>query len=157
MHILARGLATLALIVGPASIGMAQATKTVPPPAGPRPTTTKERVTKTVEVGEAKSGGFRTLTGTIGEITPGAKTLSLVLPEAGAKGARAAQTWGLATGKQTLLMKAGKNGQFTTIDFDGLAKGETIQAVAELETDAGKMHRTWWLIVYPAGTTPPSP
>ena len=157
MHTLARGLATLALIVGPTSIGMAQTTKTVPTPAKPGATTTTERKTSQAVVGEAKASGFRTLTGTIGEITPGAKTLSLVLPEAGAKGARASQTWSLATGKQTLLMRAGKNGQYTTIEFDALAKGETVQAVAELETDAEKMHRTWWLIAYPTGTTPPTP
>ena len=154
MRHLARGLAMLAFLAGPASIAAAQATKPAPTPTKPAAKAEKAEAKPSAEM--KSSGGFRTLTGTIGEIQAGGKTLTVELPEAGAKGARAAQTWTLATGKQTLMLRAGKNGQYSTIEFDGLAKGETVQAVAELEADADKSHRAWWLIAYPAGTTPPA-
>ena len=141
MRTLAQRLATLALIAAVPSIGLAQATKAVATPSK----------------GKAEApASFRTLTGTIGEVEAGHQRLTLVLPEAGPKGARAAQSWTLGLGKQTLLLRANKNGQYSTIDFNDLAKGETIQVVADLEADADKAHRAWWLISYPSGTTPPA-
>lgn len=155
MRTLALGLLTLSLAAGPAAPGRAQAPKTAPTPVRPAD---KEKA-KEKEKAEEKAmapGGFRTLNGTIGEVSGGGKSLKVTLPEAGAKGARAAQTWDLSLGKQTLVLRAGKNGQYSTIEMGDLAKGETIQAVAELAADGEGAHRTWWLITLPAGTTPPA-
>jgi hypothetical protein len=148
MRHLARGLAVLGLMGLAGGIGMAQATKT----AAPAP---KAAVKGKSEAKAEVPAGYRTLTGTIAEINAGDQKLKVELPEAGAKGARAAQGWMLGLGKQTLLLRAGKNGQFSMINFDELAKGQTIQAAVDLEGDADKSHRAWWMITYPAGTTPP--
>ena len=155
MRSLAQGLVVCSLIAGFSTVASAQATKTVPPPAKPATKPDTKTTPKMEPKTEGKTpAGFRTLTGTIADIQAGGQLLTLQLPEAGTKGARAAQNWTLGLGKQTLVLRAGKNGQFSTIEMDALTKGETVQVVAELEADAEKTHRAWWLIAYPAGTTP---
>jgi hypothetical protein len=85
-----------------------------------------------------------------------------IAPEAAAKprakGKEASgQSWLLSLGRQTLLLRAGKNNQFATIEFAELKKGDSVQAVVSLQADpTDRSHTAWWLVVYPAGTTPPS-
>lgn len=151
MRSLAPALLLLTLGFASATTAVAQAPKTAPIPTPAKPS---EKAKEKEEPKSMGPGGYRTLVGTIGEISGGGKSITLVLPEAGTKGARAAQNWNLSLGKQTLMLRANKNGQYSTIEADALAKGETVQVVAELDTDAEKAHRAWWLISLPAGTTP---
>jgi hypothetical protein len=118
---------------------------------------------------EAKKGAqapatatHRTLTGTVSDLGAGDKTVTIeIVSEAAAKAKAKAKSsagpkWILSVGNQTLLLRAGKNGQFSTIEFGDLQKGDTAQAVVSLQADASdRSHTAWWLVVYPAGTTPP--
>jgi hypothetical protein len=101
---------------------------------------------------------YRTLTGTVSEIGAGDKMVTVeIAPEAAAKAkSSGGQAWILSAGNQTLLLRAGKNGQYASIDFGDLKKGETVQSVVTLQADpTDHSHTAWWLVVYPAGTTPP--
>lgn len=106
--------------------------------------------------GKGTAATYRTLTGKIVDLKPSDQLLTINL-EPGKTAKAKAQTWVLSVGNQTLLLRAGRNGQFASIEFGDLKKGETIQAVAALEADpSDKSHYTWWLVHYGAGTVPPS-
>ncbi len=92
----------------------------------------------------------RNLTGKLGAVKDGGQVVTLEVPEGAVK------SWPLAVGKQTLIMTANKNGQFSRMEPGDLKKGETAQAMVAVTAD-GETHKTWWLIVFPAGTTPPAP
>jgi hypothetical protein len=121
-----------------------------------------------VHAQESKKGGragasYRTLTGKVSDLDPGDKMVTIeAASEAVAKPKTKAkegggQSWLLSVGRQTLLLRAGKNNQFATLEFADLQKGDSVQAVASLQADSSdRSHTAWWLIVYPAGTTPPS-
>jgi len=109
---------------------------------------------------------YRTLTGKVIDLNAGDQMVTLdVALEAEAKPkpkkAKAkegsGQSWVLSVGRQTLLLRAGKNNQLATIEFGELQKGDNVQAVASLQAESSdRSHTAWWLIVYPTGTTPPS-
>lgn len=100
------------------------------------------------------AASYRMLTGKITEIKANDH---LVTIEAGAEGAKRTQTWVVSAGRQTLLLRAGKNNQFATIALEDLKKGDSIQTVVSLQTDpADQSHTGWWLVVYPPGTTAPA-
>lgn len=106
---------------------------------------------------------YRTLTGKVSDIKPADQTLTIeVNPTPGetkpkAKGKAASPSWLLSVGRQTLLLRAGRNNQFTTIELADVKAGDTVQAVATLPADpADRSHTAWWLVVYPTGTTPPA-
>lgn len=104
---------------------------------------------------------YRTLTGKVGDIKPADRTLTIeVNPapgEAKPKAKASGQSWLLSVGRQTLLLRAGRNDQYTTIGLAELKAGDTVQAVATLRADpADRSHIAWWLVVYPTGTTPPA-
>jgi len=102
------------------------------------------------------SPSYRTLTGKITDVKASDQMVTVEIPGGGAsKSSARGQSWVLSVGKQTLLLRAGRNGQFTTIELGDLHKGETVQGVVELEADpSDKSHTGWWLVVYPAGTKP---
>ena len=63
----------------------------------------------------------------------------------------------MSLGNQTLLLRAGKNNQFATIELADLKEGDTVQAVVTLQANPTEhTHLAWWLILYPTGTTPPA-
>lgn len=100
----------------------------------------------------AGAASHRTLTGKLGAVKEGGQSLTMDVAEGAAK------SWTLGVGKQTLLLTANKNGQYSRIEAGDLKKGDTAQAVVDLAADgAGGSHKAWWLIVYPNGTTPPAP
>ena len=117
------------------------------------------------EVKKAGRAGasYRTLTGKVTELDAGEKLVTIeAASEAGATPKAKAkegggQTWLLSLGRQTLMLRAGKNNQFATIEPGDLQKGDTVQAVASLQAGSSdRSHTAWWLVVYPAGTSPPS-
>jgi hypothetical protein len=100
---------------------------------------------------------YRTLNGTVSEVVAADKMVKVELAAASPAKDKSSsgQAWTLSVGHQTLLLRAGKNGQLAPIDFGDLKPGETIQAVATLQADpSDHSHTAWWLVVYPAGTTP---
>lgn len=112
-------------------------------------------------VESAPPASYRTLTGKVGDIKPADRTLTIeVNPapgEAKPKAKASVQSWLLSVGRQTLLLRAGRNDQYTTIGLADLKVGDTVQAVATLRADpADRSHIAWWLVVYPTGTTPPT-
>lgn len=112
-------------------------------------------------VESAPTASYRTLTGKVGDIKPADRTLTIeVNPapgEAKPKAKASGQSWLLSVGRQTLLLRAGRNDQYTTIGLADLKAGDTVQAVATLRADpADRSHIAWWLVVYPTGTTPPA-
>ncbi len=136
------GLAAMALTATIGGIGAAQV-----PKAGSKPARVESKAARATP-----ADSHRTLTGTVETVQAAQQTLSVKLPEATA---RPASTWVVGVGKQTLLLRAGRNGQFSAIEFADLARGETVQAVVNLEADPGdRSHRAWWLVAYPAGTRP---
>jgi hypothetical protein len=107
--------------------------------------------------GSARPAGpsYRTLTAKVAESKKADAMLTLSVTDQEAKAKQA--SWVVSVGKQTLLLRAGRNGQYATIDFDDLKKGDTVQAVVALEADPGdKAHTAWWLVQYPPGMTPPA-
>lgn len=112
-------------------------------------------------VESAPPASYRTLTGKVGDIKPADRTLTIEVNPAPGEGkpkAKASgQSWLLSVGRQTLLLRAGRNDQYTTIGLADLKAGDTVQAVATLRADpADRSHIAWWLVVYPTGTTPPA-
>jgi hypothetical protein len=121
---------------------------------------------------ETKKGGrsgasYRTLTGKVTEIAAADKLVTVELAGEAAPRSKAkekekekdkeagGQSWLLSLGRQTLLLRAGKNNQFSALEFADIQKGDSIQAVASLAAEpADRSHTAWWLVVYPAGTTP---
>ncbi|MBX6314635.1 MAG: hypothetical protein IRY99_17230 [Isosphaeraceae bacterium] len=112
----------------------------------------------------AKKGGrtgpsYRTLTGKVTEVKPVEMMVTVEIGgPAGKTAAKKAggQSWVLSIGRQTLLLRAGRNGQLTMAEFGELKTGETVQAVADLQADPeDRSHTAWWLVIYPTGTTPP--
>ena len=94
----------------------------------------------------------RTLIGKLGAVKEGGQSLTMDVA------AGAVKSWTLGVGKQTLLLTANKNGQYSLIQPGDLKQGDIAQAVVDLAADgAGGSHKAWWLIVYPAGVTPPAP
>jgi hypothetical protein len=132
----------------------------------------------TVQAQEAKKAGragasYRTLTGKVSDLNAGDQMVTLdIASEAAAKPKAkgkdkdkdkgkdkeaGGQSWVLSLGRQTLLLRAGKNNQYAAIEFGELQKGDSVQAVVSLQAESSdRSHTAWWLIVYPAGTTPPS-
>lgn len=107
--------------------------------------------------GSAKPSGpsYRTLTAKVAEARKADATLTLSVADADAKAKQA--SWVVSVGRQTLLLRAGRNGQYATIEFDELKKGDTVQAIVALEADpADRSHAAWWLVQYPPGMTPPA-
>ena len=108
------------------------------------------------------SSAYRTLTGKVGEIKASDQSLTIEVGSAAeakpkAKSKAPSQTWLLGVGKQTLLLRAGRNNQFATIELGDVKAGETVQAVVTLQADlSDRSHTAWWLVVYPAGVTPPT-
>ncbi len=101
------------------------------------------------------TASFRVLTGTITEVASGMATVEIGKAEAASK--KAGQEWKLAFGKPTLVLRAGKNGQYATIEVDEIKKSDVIQAVVEIKANPDdRSHAALWLVVYPSGTTPPS-
>ena len=101
----------------------------------------------------AASATYRTLTGKVTDVKAGEQSVTV---EAG-EGAKRAQTWLLGIGRQTLLLRAGRNNQYSALDLSELKKGDTVQAVVNLVADpTDRSHASWWLVVYPAGVTPPA-
>ena len=106
--------------------------------------------------GKGAAASYRTLTGKIMDLKAGEQLVTINV-EAGKTSKAKGQTWILSVGNQTLLLQAGRNGQYSAMEFGDLKKGETIQAVAALEADpSDKSHNTWWLVHYGVGTTPPA-
>jgi hypothetical protein len=111
----------------------------------------------------AKKGGrtaasptYRTLMGKVMDVKAADQMLTVNVASTTGKAAKGGQEWVLSVGKQTLLMRAGKNGQYSMVEFGDVQKGETVQAVVELQADpTDKSHATWWLVAYPTGTMPP--
>ena len=102
------------------------------------------------------TASFRVLTGTITEVASGMATVEIGKAEPSSKKA-AGQEWKLAFGKPTLVLRAGKNGQYATIEVDEIKKSDVIQAVVEVKANPDdRSHAALWLVVYPSGTTPPS-
>lgn len=100
------------------------------------------------------AASYRTLTGKITDVKANEQ---LVTIEAGAEGAKRTQTWVVNAGRQTLLLRAGKNNQFAEIVVGDLKKGDVVQSVVSLQADpADQSHTGWWLVVYPPGTTAPA-
>ena len=108
--------------------------------------------------GKKTSPTYRTLTGKVEDLKAGERMLTIgVEASRSGPGVARAQSWILAVGNQTLLLRAGKNGQYSTIEFADLKNGEMVQAVAALEADpTDKSHNAWWLVHYPTGTKPPA-
>ena len=103
------------------------------------------------------SGGYRTLTGKISEMDPGGRSVTVHIGNGGGKAAAKGQSWILQLGRQTLILRAGRNGQYSMIEPAELKKGDTVQSVVDLGADpADHSHRAWWVVVYPPGTSPPS-
>jgi hypothetical protein len=99
-------------------------------------------------------GLHRTLTGTITAIEAGDSLVTVGLD--GETTTKAGQNWDLKIARQTLMLRAGRNNQFVTIDLADLKKGDKVQAVVALQANpSDKAHAAWWLVVYPTGTTPP--
>jgi hypothetical protein len=106
----------------------------------------------------ATSPSYRTLTGKVAEIKSRDGMLTVDVGAATGKAAKkAGQAWVLSVGRQTLLMRAGRNGQFSPTELTDVKTRDMVQAVASLEADpTDRSHVTWWLVVYPEGTTPPT-
>jgi hypothetical protein len=111
---------------------------------------------------KAAATPYRTLTGKVGEIKAADQTFTIDLGASAeakpkAKGKAAGQTWLVSLGNQTLLLRSGKNNQFSTIELADLKAGDTVQAVVTLQADpTDRSHTAWWLVLYPAGTMPPA-
>lgn len=100
----------------------------------------------------AASASYRTLTGKVTEVKAGEQSVTV---DASAEGAKGSQTWLLSVGRQTLLLRAGRNNQYAATELGELKKGDTVQAVVNLVADpTDRTHASWWLVVYPAGVTP---
>jgi hypothetical protein len=101
----------------------------------------------------AASATYRTLTGKVTDVKAGEQSVTVDAAE----GAKGSQAWVLSVGRQTLLLRAGRNNQYAAAELGELKKGDTVQAVANLVADpADRTHATWWLVVYPEGVKPPT-
>ena len=104
--------------------------------------------------GRSAAATYRTLTGKVTDVKADEQ---LVTIEAGTDGAKRSQTWVVSAGRQTLLLRAGKNNQYGAIALGDLKKGDAVQAVVSLQANpSDQSHAAWWLVLYPPGTSAPA-